>query len=129
MPLKMGLGGSWAPFGRGLGRSGPSFGHFWTLVGRFFCVLNSTFFKHGSAWAQDGLQEASGIDFGSILEGFGKDFGRFWEGLGAFSQAFLCWDPRAVSRSPAERLNANVDAEADADVGAHAIADAIVIHR
>ena len=36
-------------------------------------------------------------------------FEKFWEDLGkvleAFSQAFLCQDPRAVSRSPAERLN------------------------
>ena len=47
-------------------------------MAHFFGVLNSTFFKHGSAWAQDGLQEASGIDFGSILEGFGEEFGRIW---------------------------------------------------
>ena len=102
---KLDLGGSWAPFGRGLGRSWPSFGHFWAFFGRILGVPSHFFFKHGSTWALDELQEASGIDFWSILEGFGKDFGRFWEGLGAFSQAFLCWDPRAVSRSPAERLN------------------------
>ena len=54
-----------------------------------------------------------GTDFGRIWEGFGKVLGgfeKFWEDLGkvleAFSQAFLCQDPRAVSRSPAERLNA-----------------------
>ena len=56
--------------GRGWGDLGPQFDH-------FFCVLNSTFFKHGSAWAQNGLQEASGIDLKLILEGFGEGFGRF----------------------------------------------------
>ena len=29
-----------------------------------------------------------------------------WEGLANFVQVRLCQDPRAVSRSPAERLNA-----------------------
>ena len=71
---KSDLGGSWALFWEGLGRSWASFGHFWALLGCFFGVLESTFFKHVPAWAQDGLQEASGIDLGSIL-------GRFWEGL------------------------------------------------
>ena len=54
-----------------------------------------------------------GTDFGRIWQGFGKVLGgveKFWEDLGkvlkAFSQAFLCQDPRAVSRSPAERPNA-----------------------
>ena len=58
-----------------------SFGLFWALLGRFLDVLNHYFFKHGSTWAHDGLQEASGIDFGSILEGFGEGFGRFWDGF------------------------------------------------
>ena len=56
--------------------------------------------------------EAPGLDFGGFGQGFGKvlgGFGKLWEDLGkvlkAFSQAFLCQDPRAVSRSPAERLN------------------------
>ena len=31
---KLDLGGSWAPFGRGLGRSGGSFAHSWALLGR-----------------------------------------------------------------------------------------------
>ena len=51
-------------------------------------------------------------DLGRFWQGFGKVLGgfeKFWEDLGkvleAFSQAFLCQDPRAVSRSPAERLN------------------------
>ena len=75
------LGGSWALFGEGLGRSWASFGHFWALLGRFFGVLKSTFFKHVPAWAQDGLQEASGIDFGPIFHGFGDGLGGVWKGI------------------------------------------------
>ena len=78
MPLKMDLGGSWAPFGKGLGRSGPSFGHFWTLFGNFLEVLNPPFFKHRT-------RMGSRRPFGSILGRFwkvlgrlGKDFGKVW---------------------------------------------------
>ena len=92
MGKKRSQNGSKCGFGRvlgsiweGLGRSGPSFGHFWMLVGRFFCVLNSTFFKHGSPWAQDGLQEASGI----ILSRFWKGLGKVLEGFGKVLVTFL----------------------------------------
>ncbi len=68
----MDLGGSWASFGRGLGRSGPSFGHFWALWGRFFGVLNRLFFKHRS-------KMGSKRPFGSILGRFSRALGRFWE--------------------------------------------------
>ena len=75
----MDLGGSWAPFGRGLARSGPSFGRFWAV---FFCILNPNFCKHRS-------RMGSKRPFGSILDGFWEvlgglwmDFGRFWEGSG-----------------------------------------------
>ena len=60
-----------------------------------------------------GIWNGFGEDLERILGGFGKVLGgfeKFWEDLGkvleAFSQAFLCQDPRAVLRSPAERLNA-----------------------
>ena len=60
-----------------------------------------------------GIWDGFGEDLKRILEGFGKvlggfeKFGEDWgRVLEAFSQAFLCQDPRAVSRSPAERLNA-----------------------
>ena len=75
----MNLGGSWPPFGRGLGRSGPSFGHFWALLDCFFGVLNRAFFKHRS-------KIGSERPFGSILDrfwrvlgGFGEDVRRIWE--------------------------------------------------
>ena len=84
----MDFGGSWAPFGRGLGRSGPSFGHFWALFGRSFGVLNPPFFKHRS-------KMGSKRPFGSILDrfwkvlgGFGKDFGRVWAGFWKIFQLF-----------------------------------------
>ena len=67
MPLKMDLGGSWAPFGRGLGRSGPSFGHFWMLFGNFLEVLSPPFFKHRSGMG-------SRRPFGSVLLLFPSTF-------------------------------------------------------
>ena len=63
-------------------RSGPSFGHFWALLGCFFGVLNPIFCKHRS-------RMGSKRPFGSILDrfwgvlgGLRMDFGRFWEGSG-----------------------------------------------
>ena len=71
---KIDLGVSWAPFGKGLGRSGASFGHFWALFGRFFGVLNQLFFKHRS-------KMGSKKPLGWIL-------GRFWKVLGRFGEDF-----------------------------------------
>ena len=71
----MDLGGSWAQFGMGLGRSGPPFGRFWALLGRFWGVLNEAFFKHGS-------KMSSRRRSGSILNGFSRVLGEFWEGFG-----------------------------------------------
>ena len=75
---KVDSGGSWAPFGRGLGRSGPPLGHFWALFGRYLGVLNQAFFKHRSKMVS---KRHFWMDFGSILRGSGKIFGRFWKGL------------------------------------------------
>ena len=72
---KMDLGESWARFGKGLGRSGPPFGHFWALLGRFLNVLNEDFFKYVS-------KMGSRRPFGLILDGFSKVLGRFWQGFG-----------------------------------------------
>ena len=62
----------------GLGPLLGTFGRFWAV---FFGVLKSTFFKHVPAWAQDGLQEASGIDFGPIFHGFRDGLGGVWKGI------------------------------------------------
>ena len=78
MPEKMYLGGSWAPFGRGLGRSGPSFGHFSALWRCFFDVLNPSFFKHRS-------RMGSKRPFGSILDRFWRVLGGFWMDFERFS--------------------------------------------
>ena len=54
---------------------GTVLGVFWTLLGAsesFFWASRSSFFQ---AWAQDGLQEAFWIDFGSNLEGIWEDLG------------------------------------------------------
>ena len=79
---KFDSGGSWAPFGRDLGRSGRSFGHFWAVFGRSFGVLNQPFFKHRS-------KMGSKRPFGAILEGSGRVWGGFWEGLGRILEG---WD-------------------------------------
>ena len=71
----MDLGGSWAPFGKGLGRSGASFGRSWALFGSFFGLLNTSSIM---ILPKMGSKEASG----SILGGICKDFGRIWEGFG-----------------------------------------------
>ena len=40
------------------------------------------------AWAQDGLQEASSIDFGSILERFWQVWGKSGEDFGSILERF-----------------------------------------
>ena len=93
---------------------------FWALLdafGPFFLVFYSDCFSSiGRRWGPRGLLDQLWVDFGRFWEGFGKilegfgsildHFGWFWEGLANFVQVRLCQDPRAVSRSPAERLNA-----------------------
>ena len=78
---KLDLGGSWAPFGRGLGRSGGSFGHSWALPGRFGRVRVRAFIKH---WSKMGSKRPSG----SILGGSWKGLGGFWAGFGRFVGGF-----------------------------------------
>ena len=120
---KSDLRGSWAPFGKGLGRAGVSFGRCWALLASFFGVQNRTFIKR---WPKMGSKTL----FGSILVGFGRvweGLGRIWEGLGRIwalkMEAFashghffntlgvaccltLCYrNPRAASLHLAERHN------------------------
>ena len=78
------LGGSWASFGKGLGRAWPSSGRSWPLLGRFLDVQSRAFFKHGPKM---GSKRPSG----SILDRFGEDLGRIWEGLGRNLGGFLAF--------------------------------------
>ena len=64
------LGGVWDALGSLLGASWPALG-----------PSKWSFFK---TLVQDKLQEATWIDFGSILEGFGEGFGRSWEDFAQF---------------------------------------------
>ena len=80
-PQPLILGGSWAPFGEGLGRSGASSGRSWALLGRFLVRSKSSFY---TALAQDRLQDASWIDLGAFGEGFGRVLGASWPLLGPF---------------------------------------------
>ena len=75
------FGGFWAPFGRGLALSGPSVGRFWALLCGFFEPSKSSFCK---ALAQDGLQEAFGVEFGGVWGGIWEDLGGSWEDFGKF---------------------------------------------
>ena len=109
MPQKMDLGGSWAPFGRGLGGSGASFGRSWQSLIRFLGVPIQAFFKHG---AKMGSKKPFGSILGGFREGLGRNSGGFrayWAGNGQIldmlSIIWPCWgkasklDPRAASRS------------------------------
>ena len=78
------LGSVWEGVGRLLGVSWLLLGASWPFFGR----SKSSFFR---ALLEDGLQEASWIDLGSILEGFGEGLGRIWEDLGRIFNNF-CLD-------------------------------------
>ena len=69
------LEGSWAPFGEGLGGSGPSWGHFGAHFDCLLDVPNHIFLKH---WSNMGSKRL----FGSILDQFWEGLGRIWETLG-----------------------------------------------
>ena len=81
------LGGSWAPFGRGLGQSGASFGHSWPLLGRFGGVRNRAFIEH---WSKMGSKRPSGSIWGASWSGLGRFGGGFGRVLGGF-QPILGW--------------------------------------
>ena len=72
---KSDLGGSWAPFGRGLGRSGASCGHFWAHFDCLLDVPNHIFLKQ---WAKMGSKRL----FGWLLDRFWEGLGRIWMRLG-----------------------------------------------
>ena len=82
LPENFDLGGSWASFGKGLGRSWASSGRSWPPLGRFLAIQNHAFFKH---WPKMGSKRPSG----SILGRFWEDLGRIWEGFGRNLGGFL----------------------------------------
>ena len=82
---KLDLCRSWAQFGRGLGRSGSSFGHSSAHFRRFLDVPDHIFLKHGS-------KMSSKKPFGWILARFGTVLGRFWKGLGNNLEGFAAFD-------------------------------------
>ena len=80
--LKSGFGRVLGSIRRGLGRSGLSFGHFWTLFGFFFgCSKSILFHKMGS-------EKAFSIEFASMLEDSGRVLEGFWRGLGRDLEGF-----------------------------------------
>ena len=70
----MDLGGSWASFGKGLGRSWASSERSWPPLGRFLGVQSRAFFKHGPKM---GSKRPPGSILGRFGEGFGRILGRF----------------------------------------------------
>ena len=83
----MDLGRSWAPFGRGLGRSGASFAHSWALLGRFGEVRDRAFIEH---WSKIGSKRPSGSILGGSWRGsgLGEDLGGSWDDFSQFCDGF-----------------------------------------
>ena len=79
---KSDLGGSWAPFGKGLGRSGVSCGHFWAHFDCLLDVPNHIFLKQ---WAKMGSMRL----FGWLLDRFWRVWGEFGCVLGEFGPSKL----------------------------------------
>ena len=78
------LGGSWAQFGKGLGRSGPSCAHLWAHFGGFLDVQNHILLKHSSKM---GFKRPFGWifrHFGKVLDGFSGALGGFGSVWGVF---------------------------------------------
>ena len=78
----MNFGGSWASFGKGLGRSWVSSGRSWATFARISDVQNLAFFKHGS-------NMGAKRPFGLISRGSWKDLGRVWDEIWKALDVFL----------------------------------------
>ena len=78
---KTDLGGSWVPFRKGLGRSGPSWGHFWAHIDCLLAVPNHIFFKH---WPKMRPKRS----FEWLLNRFGEILNHFWTLSGTFGCFF-----------------------------------------
>ena len=88
IPSKSDLGGSWAPFGRGLAQSWASLGRSWAPLGRVLGVQDRGFLEHGSKMGSKRPLGSILNRFGVVGGGFGEDFrncstllGGFWEGF------------------------------------------------
>ena len=57
------------------------------LLGAFWTFLERSKRSFVIGLGQNGLQEAFGVDFVSILEGFWEPLGRIWEGFGILWEA------------------------------------------
>ena len=71
-------GGSWAPFGKGLERSGPSWGHYWAHFGCLLDVPERILLNH---WSNMGSKRP----FESILDQFWEGLRRIWGRVGQVS--------------------------------------------
>ena len=67
---------------------GEVLGGIWRLLGPLGSFLELFFSCLYLQWSSKVVLEASGLDFGSILEGLGRILGRFGEGLGRDFDAF-----------------------------------------
>ena len=83
------LGGSWASFGKGLGRSWASSGRSWPPLGRFLDVQSRAFFKHGPKM---GSKRPSGSILNRFWEGFGRTLARFGTVLGRIWEDFWLFE-------------------------------------
>ena len=90
LPENFDLGGSWASFGKGLGRSWASSGRSWPPLGRFLDVQSLAFFKHehnmGSKSPSESILGRFGKGLGRIFGAHGRVWGRFSFILAAFGK-------------------------------------------
>ena len=93
MAQNVDLGRSWAPFGRGLGRSWASCGRSWGLFGRSWGAL-------GPLLGVLGVRMSSKTPLGWMLGRFGLVLGWFWASLGGNLKGFgaECWEQLGRAR-------------------------------
>ena len=72
----------WGDLGLHLGRDWDGLGRLSNALRHLLAVSGIQNRGFVQAMVQAALQEATGIDFGRVWEGFGEGFGRFWERVG-----------------------------------------------
>ena len=65
-----------------MGGGGEILGGIWSLLALLGSFLGVFFSYLYLEWSSKVVLEASGLDFGSILEGLGRIWGALWEGFG-----------------------------------------------